>query len=212
MNEGNGVLEKKEELNPWTAVWTKPREVVRYVIDYKPMKFAIILASITGIFNMLSVAMQNNFGDSMSVLVIFVLAIILGPFLGLIGWWIGAGIATIVGTWLGGIGRFTELKMAFAITYIPVIVGGILWIPDLLILGESLFMEGIVISGVKFVWLLLSGTIGFVIWIWALVISIMAIAEAHRFSAWRGLWTIVIPAAVLIFVLLLLISPLLFFF
>ena len=48
----------------------------------------------------------------------------------------------MVGTWLGGIGRFAELKMAFAITlYSCHIVGGILWIPDLLILGKVIFME-----------------------------------------------------------------------
>ena len=33
------------------SVWLKPRETVRYAIDHKPMKFAIILALIAGVFD-----------------------------------------------------------------------------------------------------------------------------------------------------------------
>ncbi len=192
-------MDKKEELNVWTAVWLNPKEAARYAIDFKPMRFAIILALIAGVLEMLNMVSQNYLGDTMSLPVIFVMAIVMGPFLGLIGWWIGAGISTIVGTWLGGIGRFEELKKAFAITFIPVIIGGVLWIPDLLIVGESLFMEDGIITGGKLVWLLFSGTIGFIIAIWGFVITVMTIAEAHQFSAWRGFWTVVIQA-ILIFI------------
>ncbi|WP_203247757.1 YIP1 family protein [Sporosarcina beigongshangi] len=192
-------MHNKGDLNVWTAVWLRPKEAARYAIDFKPMRFAIILALIAGIFDMLNGASQNDLGDTMSLTKIFVVAIIMGPILGIIGWWISAGIATIVGTWLGGIGRFEELKKAFAITFIPVIVGGILWIPDLLLLGQSLFTEDTIITGGKFIWLLFSGTISFIIGVWGFVISIMAIAEAHQFSAWRGFWTVVIPA-ILIFI------------
>lgn len=212
MNKENDVFETKEELNVWTSIWLKPKATVRYAIDYKPMKFAVMLVLIAGIFDMLDAATQNNLGDSISVPMIFVLAIIVGPILGAIGWWIGAGIATIVGTWLGGIGRFTELKMAFAITYIPIIFAGVLWIPDVLILGKILFVENFHISAGQQIWLFFSGFISIVVGIWSFIITINAIAEAHQFSRWRGFWTIVIPSAVIIVVLLLFLLPVLFMF
>lgn len=203
-------MDKKEEMNVWTAVWLKPKEAARYAIDFKPMKFAIILALIAGVLDLLNGASQNSLGDGMSVPGILVMAIIMGPILGIISWWIGAGISTMVGTWLGGIGRFEELKKAFAITLIPGIVGGMLWIPDLLILGESLFIEDNIVTGGKLVWLLFSGTIGFIIGIWGFVITIMAIAEAHQFSAWRGFWTVVIPAILIFIVVFILFLPFIF--
>lgn len=201
----------KDELNLWKSIWLKPRETVRYAIDHKPMKFAVILALIAGIFDLLNASTQNNFGDSISIPMIFVLAIILGPILGIIGWWISAGIATIVGTWLGGIGTFSELKMAFSVTYIPLILFGLLLIPNFLILGKVLFIEDFDISFGKTIWLFFSGFIGIVVGIWSFVIRINAIAEAHQFSAWRGFWTIFIPSAVIFIVLLLFLSPFIFF-
>ena len=211
MNEGNDVLDKKEELNLWMSIWTKPREAVRYAIDQKSMKFAIILALIAGVFNMLNGASSNNLGDTMSIPYIFVLAFVVGPTLGWISWWISAGLAKMVGTWLGGTGRFVELKMAFAVSYIPLILVGVLWIPDLLILGKMLFVENFYISLGQQIWLFVSGIINIVVGVWIFVITIMAIAEAHRFSAWRGFWTIVIPSVFVITVLLLLFLPFIIF-
>ncbi|MFC5587652.1 YIP1 family protein [Sporosarcina soli] len=210
MKGGNEVFDKKEDLNVWTSVWIRPRETVRYAIDNKSMRFALILVLISGVFDVLNGASQNNTGDVLPVPLILILAVVLGPLLGWIGWWIGAGIATFVGKWFGGIGEFEELKMAFAISYIPFILGGILWIPDLLILGEAVFIEDVDISAGKWIWLIFSGFIGIVLGIWSFIITIKAIAEAHRFSAWRGLLTVIIPSVLIVIVLLLFLVPLFF--
>ncbi len=201
MNEENGKHIEDEKLNPWISIWISPRKTVRYAIDNNMMKFALILALVAGVFDSLNVASQNNIGDVMSVPMILVLAVVLGPMIGLIGWWIGAGIATIFGSWLSGTGTFADLKMAYAISYIPIILVGLLWIPDLLVLGESLFIEDLDISAGKLIWPFFSGFIGIVVGIWSFIITVKAIAEAHRFSAWRGLLTVIIPS-VLIFVVL----------
>ena len=210
MHEGNDVFDKKRELNVWTSIWIKPRETVRYAIDNKTMKFAVILALIAGVFDTLDGAVQNNLGDTMSITMIFVFAILLGPVLGVIGWWIAAVIAKIVGRWFGGTGTFADLKMAFAMSYIPIILGGVLWIPDLLILGKVLFVENFDISVGPLIWLFISGFISIVLGVWSFIITVKAIAEAHKFSAWRGLWTVLIPSVLIIFVLLIIILP--FFF
>ncbi|WP_318614422.1 Yip1 family protein [Sporosarcina sp. YIM B06819] len=210
MNEGNDALDKKEQRNLWTSIWLEPRETVRYAIDHKTMKYAIMLVIIAGLFDVLNAATQNNLGATFTSPSFFIWLIVLSPVLGLIGWWIGAGIATMVGTWFGGTGTFAELKMAFAISYIPVILGGLIWIPDLLILGKSLFVEDFTVSGWRLIWQFFSGFVGIVLGIWSFIITVMVVAEAHRISGWRGFWTVVIPGVLLVIVLSIFFLP--FFF
>src|SRR6185312_3312029 len=90
MNNENGMHVDDEKMNLWTSIWIKPREAVRYAIDNKSMKFAIILVLIAGVFDVLNGASQNNLGDRMPVSIILMMTVILGPFLGLIGWWIAS--------------------------------------------------------------------------------------------------------------------------
>lgn len=206
MNEANDILDKKEQRNLWKSIWLEPRETVRYAIDHKTMKYAIMLVLIASLFDMLNVMTQKTMPTSSFILWVIVLI----PIFALIGWWIGAGIATMVGKWFGGTGRFAELKMAYAISYIPVILVGLLWIPDLLILGESLFSDDLSVSGWRVIWQFFSGFVGVVIGIWSFIITVMAVAEAHRISGWRGFWTVVIPSAFIVIVVLIFFLP--FFF
>lgn len=204
------MLDQKEQRNLWKSIWLEPRETVRYAIDHKTMKYALMLVLIASLFDVLNVMTQDNLDTTIPASGFIIWLIILSPVLGLIGWWIGAGLATMVGTWFGGTGTFAELKMAYAISFIPVILGGLLWIPDLLILGKSLFSEDVSVSGWRLMWQFFSGFVGIVIGIWSFIITVMAVAEAHRISGWRGFWTAVIPSVLIVIVVLLFLSPFLF--
>lgn len=210
MSEGNEILDKKEQRNLWKSIWLEPRETVRYAIDHKTMKYALMLVLIASLFDVLNVMTQNNLDTTIPASGFIIWLIVLSPVLGLIGWWIGAGLATMVGTWFGGTGTFAELKMAYALSCIPVILGGLIWIPDLLILGKSLFLEDISVSGWRLIWQFFSGFIGIVIGIWSFIITVMIVAEAHRISGWRGFWTVVIPSALIVIVVLIFFLPFLF--
>ncbi|WP_342504920.1 Yip1 family protein [Sporosarcina sp. FSL K6-2383] len=210
MSEGNEILDKKEQRNLWKSIWLEPRETVRYAIDHKTMKYALMLVLIASLFDVLNVMTQNNLDTTIPASGFIIWLIVLSPVLGLIGWWIGAGLATMVGTWFGGTGTFAELKMAYALSCIPVIIGGLIWIPDLLILGKSLFLEDISVSGWRLIWQFFSGFIGIVIGIWSFIITVMIVAEAHRISGWRGFWTVVIPSALIVIVVLIFFLPFLF--
>lgn len=204
-DENENLLEI-EQLNLWTSVWTRPRQTVRFAINNKTMKFAVVLAMIAGIPDVLDLAVQNNSGDSITAPMIIILSILLGPLLGWIGWWVGSGISYVIGTWIGGYGTFEEMKMAMAISYIPIIIGSILWLPDVLIVGEALFTEAFNVSLGQNIWFSVSSAIGVVLSIWGFIILIKAIAEVHQFSSWRGLLTILIP----LFIIILLILPIVF--
>ncbi|CAM3112732.1 Yip1 family protein [Filibacter tadaridae] len=206
--EGNRIEEK--QLNPWLTIWVRPRETVRYAINTKPMKFAVILALLAGIPQMLDGATSNNLGDSISLPTIFILALIMGPLLGLLSWWIGSGISYIVGTWIGGSGGFDELKMATAISKIPYLLVSLIWLVDIAILGGGMFTEEYDFSRTQIIWLFISGFVAIVTGIWTFVITIFAIAEAHRFSAWKSLLTMFIPFVAIVLVLSVFIVPFIF--
>ena len=191
------------EVNPWTSIWIKPRATVRSAISNKPMKFAIILASIAGVTQLLDRAMDKDLGDSMSTMAILLLAILAGPILGLIGWWISSGVAYIVGKWVGGIGSFEEMKMAVGLSSIPIVVSIGLYLLDLLFLGDALFMD-VEVSMFQFLWLLFSVICSAVLSVWSIVILIKGIAEVHLFSSWKAVLTLIIPFVILLIIVLLL--------
>lgn len=190
-------------VNPWTSIWIKPRATVRSAISNKPMRFAIILASIAGVTQLLDRAMNKNLGDSMSTMAILLLAILAGPILGLIGWWISSGVAYIVGKWVGGIGSFEEMKMAVGLSSIPIVVSVGLYLLDLLFLGDALFMD-VEVSMFQFLWLLFSVICSAVLSVWSIVILIKGIAEVHLFSSWKAVLTLIIPFVILLIIVLLL--------
>lgn len=200
-NENDNVPD--HVLNPWTSVWIRPRAAVRSAISNKPMKFAIILASIAGVAQLLDRAMNKNLGDSMSTMMVLLLAILVGPILGLLGWWISSGVTYLVGKWIGGIGSFADMKMAVGVSYIPIVLSLALYILDLLFLGDSLFRD-VEIPIFQFLWLLFSAFCSLVLTVWGVVILIKGIAEVHLFSSWKGLLTLVIPFVALLIVILLL--------
>ena len=204
MNGENDVFDNKEELNIWTSIWINPRKTVRYAINHKPMGFALALAAVVGLDDFLNKATEKNLGDSMALPLIVLLAIIAGPLMGLISWWIGAGLMSIIGKWIGGQGTFADLKMAVAVAYIPLIIGSILWIPDILVLGNAMFTEDMDVSIGKLIWFFFSSLLSIVVAVWGFIATIKAIAEAHRFSSWRALATIIIPTILLIVPLFLL--------
>jgi len=200
MDEKNDVIEQDVQLNVWTSVWIRPRKTVRYAIHNKTIEFALVLAAVAGISNFLDKASQKDYGDWMALPLILLLAVIAGPLIGLLGWWMGTGIVYIVGKWIGGKGTFADMKMAIAISYIPAIILSIMWIPDILLTGNAMFTEYVNVSTGKVIWLFFSGFITIVLSIWGIIITVKSIAEAHRFSSWRGLLTIIIPVILVILV------------
>lgn len=192
-----------EEMNLWTTIWIAPRKAVRFAIDYDKKKLAMILIVITGIINFLGRAIGDNLGDSMPFLLILVLALVGGTIAGFIGWWILSGLATLIGKWLGGAGTYEEMKIAVGISYIPIAFSGVLYIFDLLFLGSSLFMD-VEISMFQAIWLLFSSSIDVVLSCWSMFILIKGVAEAHRFSSWKSLLTLILPFIILFAVVMLL--------
>ncbi|MBE1556110.1 Yip1 family protein [Sporosarcina limicola] len=193
-----------EKMNPWLSVWVKPRKTMRYVIETKSMQYMLIVVLISGVIDILDKASNKNLGDSFALPLIILMALVLGPLFGWIGWWTSSGISYWVGKWFGGQGSFDDLRMAFAVSYIPLVLLGVFWIFDILIVGAALFTEAPEVPYSQIVWLIIRSIISVIVGIWSTVILINTVAEAHRFSAWKAFATIILPVVVPVFFVFLL--------
>lgn len=196
---GNG-----EKINPWLHIWTKPRATVRSAIYHNSIGLAFVLAMIAGIATTWDNAISENAGGrylmEYSLLGLIIGIIIIGSLLGLLTWVFVASTVTFVGRWLGGQGTVKELLIATGIAYVPIALLLSFNIIDLLLLGENIFIDAFITEG-NAMWLMFSGVIASIVGIWNIVISLKSIGEAHRFSAWRALASIIIVIVMLFVVL-----------
>ncbi|MBC8520624.1 MAG: YIP1 family protein [Methanomicrobia archaeon] len=111
-------------------------------------------------------------------------SIILSVVSGFIGWVVIAGILHVVAKILGGKGVFTEMLVLMGFAALP----NVFQAPIGLVVILSGGLTG------AFIALGLSGILA----IWILILDVLAIREAHKFSTGRAIATLVLPFVVLI--------------
>ncbi|SES26443.1 YIP1 family protein [Psychrobacillus sp. OK032] len=189
---------KKEEieiLNPFFSIWLSTRETIRYVLDYKDLRYSLTIAAVASIPNTIGVIGEWEKSYDIPFWLMLIGIFVLGPIFGLIGLVIGAAIYTLVGKWFGGTGKFKEMLQAGGVNMIPII-----WMTPYYIVAAIIARNGFaditiwpVPAGV-IGWLLLSFFIMSAFSIWMVIIQSKAIGEVHQFSSWRGFSTLIIPA------------------
>ncbi|MCM3711001.1 Yip1 family protein [Sporosarcina luteola] len=200
-NEASGL-----QLNPWTSVWLHPRKTVQYVMEYKTGSFVLMIAALTGIIHFLDQATGNDLFKNWNIAAVLLVALLAGPVIGVIGLYIASGIYHAFSLMLGGLGTFEETRRAFTVSSIIIIVGGLIWIPDLLILGQGNFSSDYDFSIGQLGWSMISLIVNFTVGIWSLIVLIAAIAEVHRFSAWKAALAVFLPIIILVVILLVIIG------
>lgn len=175
---------------------------MRSILSTDPKKIIVWLAVISGILGALTyvfslkVSQPQRIDHLHSLLVLGIL--IAGGISGLIHLYFGGWLYRLTGSWIGGKGSFTEVKSAVGWSNYPYIVGSIFGLLGLLFISH--------------LWLqLIFGLINFVILIWGLVIFFKLLSEAHQFSVWKGILTVLIAAALIfvVFMIIALLIPLL---
>lgn len=188
-------------LSPWTAIFTRPRVVMRQILDRDPSRRVHLLALAGGIVEMLGsdVRVLKHFGMPLGAII--ALKVTLGALCGLLVLYLGSGLLLMTGRWLGGRGSFVEVRSATAWSHVPAIWSALLWLPLLGYLGFEAFnldvdtMRGDPVGLLLFVPI---GIAGFVLFVWRVVIYCKCLGEAHRFSAWHGLGAAILAALVVV--------------
>ena len=177
-------------LNPWVSIWLRPRATIQKIVDTDPERHVVALAAMSGIVQMLGNASDRNLGDRVGLPVVLTMALLLGPFAGLIGVYLWALLLKWTGRWIGGHASAVQLRAAIAWAGVPIIVGGVAFVGALLIAGKELFTEATPWLDHNPGWALLAYgllIIQFVTVGWGIVVSLKTVGQVQGFSAWRAL-------------------------
>jgi len=199
-----------EPLVPWISIWARPRATLRQILDDDPRRHVFRLAALGGIADALQVSVTSGLGDTLSPLLSLAVALAGGALGGILFLFVSTGLILVCGRWLGGRGGTTQIMAAVAWSNVPEIWGLLLWLPRAALLGEEVFraapsrIEGNPPAALFFGLLMMAQTI---FGLWGFVVALKCIGEAHQFSAWRALGTLVlvvllagVPLVLLIFV------------
>lgn len=156
------------------VVWTQPRATVRWILDHGDLRLSILLvcsaAAAAVVADGALLERSSAFGRGT-----WLVELSVGMLIGLGAWAIAAFALAHVGRVLGGAGRWRELLVALAWGQAPAAAG----MPFALL---KLWSQTLDRPDSE----LLSALCLFLLWTWSLVISALAVAEAHRFSFARA--------------------------
>lgn len=208
-----------------------PRRTIRRIIDQDPDRFGrtiLFLAIVSAILRDLDLRGFREVTDILdpwlllAVTAIGVLAVVVFM---IAFFYVLSFSALLVGRWFEGTASFREVRSAFVWSLAPWVWALFYLVPELIVVlasggpGQSIGPPRMLLGGNRIEWS--GGTIGssslwwmlvrFVldttVLVWFLVIASRTLGEAHRFSSWRGLGTlllaIVLPfatVAILVFV------------
>lgn len=177
-------------LNPWTAIFTRTRAVMRQILDRDPSRGVHLLAIAGGIVETLGSDLRFLAHLGLPLASIVAVKAITGAMAGLLALYVGSGLLLLTGRWLGGKGSFVEVRAATAWSNVPALWSALLWLPLLGYLGTealNLNVDALRSDPVGLLLLVPIGVAGFVLLVWRIVIYCKCLGEAHRFSAWHGL-------------------------
>lgn len=193
------------QANLWLRLWVAPRKAFREILSTNPYRVIIWFALMSGILAALITlellwAQEPERIDFHSPLFIAAL-LIAGMIFGIVQLYVVSWLYQLSGSWLGGKGSYVDVKCAVGWGMYPIIVS------HLFALSSPYFMVHPLFS-------MILSLLSIIIGIWAIVMFISFLAEAHKFSPWRALAAILLAlllifvALILIFLLIPLLSPL----
>lgn len=178
--------------NPWLSIWLRPRRTVQGIVDRDPEYLVLPLAMASGVSGALSKASEKNLGDQVGLPLLLGICTFVGVVSGLIGLFLFGFLLRVAGKWLGGTGSSEHLRTAIAWAAVPTVVALLLWIPEFAVFGRDLFSAYTPNIDAHPFALLGFALLEIVLGIWGLVILVKGVAQVHGFSAWRGLFTVVV--------------------
>lgn len=201
-----------KHFNPWRSIWTSPKATIARIVQENPNRGLWWLAAIYGFSGLLNFFQSMFLGLQVSILPIFLIAIILAPVWGYVTFSVWSAVVWWIGKLFKGTGGYKAVRAAYAWSCVPFIVNAVLWVLMAVLFGRVLFMnlaEGHPFSRgeVAFLFFILLARIA--IGVWSIVIYLNALAQVQRYSVLRAIGTVVV-AVILVGVICWLLSLLLY--
>ncbi|MFD0836548.1 Yip1 family protein [Mariniflexile aquimaris] len=195
INTGENLTEKEI----FTKIWTKPREVFKFINDNHYDKYVNILLVLAGISSAFDRASKRDMGDRLSIWAIIGLSILLGGLLGWISYYIYAALLSWTGKWLDGKGDTTSILRILSYAMTPVIITLLLLIPQIGIYGNELFKSDGDLSsaGILPNIIFYSSMIFELIFsLWIIVFCVIGVSEVQKFSIGKSILNLLLPVLV----------------
>lgn len=194
----------KEKLIPWIRIYFSPRVVVRRGLAEreKNKRYLIGLVYLFGVCFILVQAFFRTLGDHIDITWILASSVMFGFPIGLVLWLMYSGIFYWIGRLLGGCGEWEELRIATAWAFIPYVSRLIIGLPQILLFGQELFKSYTVQIELNLLLLLLYVffmILNIIFVLWFFFVLFVSIAEAHQFTIWQGMGTVLIGMTLLFF-------------
>ena len=196
--------------NPFFTIWTRPRATMRGILSTNPAYCVLPIAMVGGMLEVLQFEALLGVGDQLTIPVILLIALGLGPMLGVILLYAGAWIVEMSCRLLGGQADSREVRSALAWSSVPLLATIPLWFIRIALLGRELFTfftfaKPSLVSKPALAYVLAATAIPeLVLSIWWMVVTAKALGEVQRFSAWRALSSMLLliaPFVILIVIL-----------
>jgi len=189
-----------EGLNPLGSIWFHPRRTIRAIVDTDPFYGVLLLAMAAGAANAIMevAALPGPAPIGSSIFAAGLLAGSAGAVLGIAWLYIFGWLYRWVGGWLGGRAKTQEVRAAIAWVEVPTLALFLLWLIGYLWAPDPEAAAGGSGELIRLVGIVFLSLLAVVVWVWRTVLACQTLAEVHRFSAWKGLGTLVIPQLVLL--------------
>jgi hypothetical protein len=119
------------------------------------------------------------------------IALFAGPIVGVIWLYLSSWLLRFTGSWLGGTATSESLRTAVAWTQVPLVASLALWAIALPVFGSDLFSSSTPTIDANPLLFLGFSLIDITFAIWVVVLLLIGLSEAHRFTVWRAAASIV---------------------
>jgi Yip1-like protein len=188
-------------LNPWTSIWTRPRETIRWLVANRLESQIIGLAMLAGIAQALDRASTKNLGDQFGLPAIVAFCLIFGVLGGGLSLYLSGFLIHFSGRWLGGHGSLPEIRTAIAWSSVPKIAALLMIIVQIALLGQENFTSktpSIDGNAPMIAALLAISVVEVILGIWSLVLLFKCVGEVQGFSAWKGIGNVLLAGLLIL--------------
>jgi len=194
------MAKKSLTLNPWISIWAKPQKTIREIVKFDTNYRLLVLAFLYGFPMLLQIAQNLSLGEDYSLTGILIGSAILALGIGLLEITVLSGLIYWTGKWIGGKGSYQQVRTSVAWSNVPNILMIFGWFLLLTNLAEDTFiqqkMENIFKVDPSIVEVV--GILQVIAAIWALLILIKGLAQIQKFSSWKSILNLFIPAALVV--------------
>ncbi|MFN0065108.1 MAG: Yip1 family protein [Chlamydiales bacterium] len=176
----------EKQCNPWLSIWFQPRNTLRVMAQKRSSVVLIWLALLFGLLNGIGwiVYLYQIPEWSLQSISVMLAKILLGVVFGFINLYFSSWLFFWTGRWIQGKGSFRQVKCAVGWSYYPFIPAALLGLLSFWLVPYPRVQP---IIALLFT----------VMAVWSFILALKLLGEAHSFSAWHALVTMMISLALL---------------